>query len=55
MRFETDGRSVQYALYASPVSDRGQGDIDAALDDQALDLDAHHSHDDVNVSVDEAS
>ena len=55
MRFSTGKRSTEYALDASLVSDRGQRDIDAALDDQALDLDAHHSQDDVNVSVDEAS
>ena len=55
VRFETDARSVEYALHASPVSDREQRDIDAALDDQALDLDANHSQDDVNVSVNDAS
>ena len=55
MRFKTGERSVEYALDASPVSDHSQQDIDSVLDDQALDLDAHHSQDDINVSVDEAS
>ena len=33
------GRSVEYALERSPSGDRGQAVLDAALDDQALDLD----------------
>ena len=53
VRFKAGEQSVEYALDPSPVSDHGQRD--SALDDQALDLDAHHSQDDVNVSVDEAS
>ena len=52
---ETGRRSVEYALEASPVSDCGQADIDAALDDHALDLDGPCDLDDMNVSIDEAS
>ena len=55
VRFKTGGRSVEYALNASPVNDHGQRDIDGALEDQALHLDAHHSLDDDNASVDVAS
>ena len=55
VQFKTGGRSVEFALNASQVSDHGQRDIDSALDDQALDLDAHHSLDNINVSVNEAS
>ena len=49
------GRSVEYALEASPVSDHGQTNINAALDDQALDLDDPYGLNNTNVSVDEAS
>ena len=52
---KTGRRSMQYTIEASLVSDCGQRDIDAALDEQTLDLDAHHSQDDIDISVDEAS
>ena len=55
VRCETGRRSVEYALEASPLSDREQAVINAALDEQALDLDSPYGQDDVNVSVDEAS
>ena len=55
VRCETGGRSVEYALEVSPSIDRRQAVINAALDEQALDLDGNLDRDDVNVSVDEAS
>ena len=55
VRCRTGSRSIEYTLEASPLSDRGQVVIDAALDEQTLDLDGHHDQDGVDVSVDEAS
>ena len=51
----TGGRSVEYALEASLLSERRQGVINAALDKWALDLYCPYGQEDVNVSVDEAS
>ena len=55
VQVKTGEWSVEYALDASLVTDHGKQDIDSALDDHALDLDAHNSQEDVNISVDEAS
>ena len=48
-------RSVEYALEDSQSDDRCQAVIDAALDEQELDLDSNNVRIDYEASVDEAS
>ena len=52
-----DSRTVCYTVERSPRDDRRQAVIDAALDEQALDLCGNHERDqiDANVSMEEAS
>lgn len=50
VRCSEETRTVRYTVDSSHDDDRGQGDIDNALDNQALDLCYHHE-----LSMDEAS
>ena len=52
---DREGRSVDNALEDSPSGDRSQVVIDAALDEQNLDLDYRDDLDVSLISIDEAS